>query len=267
MVRNAVRGVDCVCHLAAINGTEFFYSMPQLVLEVAVKGMINVLDACIESGVPELLLMSSSEVYQQPPQIPTPETVPLIVPDPHNPRYSYGAGKIISEVLAINYGRKDFDRVLIVRPHNVYGPDMGWEHVIPQFCIRMGAIETKPGCRMPFPLQGDGTQTRSFLYVSDMAKGVAQILERGTHLEIYHLGSEDEIAIEDLAARVAVLYGKEVEVRAGEKPQGGPSRRCPNTAKARQLGFLPVVTLDEGLKRTAEWYDSHGEDHRIKRTG
>ena len=65
--------------------------------------------------------------------IPTDESAPLPVPDPPIPRYSYGGGKIISELMAINYGRKFFDRVLIFRPHNIYGPDMGFEHVIPQF--------------------------------------------------------------------------------------------------------------------------------------
>ena len=95
--------------------------------------MISVLDACRHHGIRELVLASSSEVYQTPPGIPTPENVPLSVPDPLNPRYSYGGGKIICELMAINYGRQGFDRVLIFRPHNVYGPDMGWEHVLPQF--------------------------------------------------------------------------------------------------------------------------------------
>ena len=69
--------------------------------------------------------------------MPTDESAPLAIPDPLNPRYSYGGGKLISELMAINYGRKYFDRVLIFRPHNVYGPDMGWEHVVPQFALRL----------------------------------------------------------------------------------------------------------------------------------
>jgi len=68
--------------------------------------MINVLDACRAQGVGDLVLASSSEVYQRPPQIPTREDIPLVVPDVHNPRFSYGGGKIISELLAINYGRR-----------------------------------------------------------------------------------------------------------------------------------------------------------------
>ena len=147
----AVRGVDEVHHLAFVNGTEFFYSAPELVLDVGVKGMINVIDACRATASRNLVLASSSEVYQTPPQVPTDESAPLLVPDPPNPRYSYGGGKIISELMAINYGRKLFDRVLIFRPHNVYGPDMGFEHVIPQFALRLkqagGAAPEPARCR------------------------------------------------------------------------------------------------------------------------
>ena len=172
-VHAAVRGVDEVHHLAFVNGTEFFYSAPELVLDVGVKGMVNVIDACRAAGVRRLMLASSSEVYQTPPQVPTDESAPLIVPDPTNPRYSYGGGKIISELMAINYGRKFFDRVLIFRPHNVYGPDMGFEHVIPQFALRLkrAAAQHKSG-KVPFEIHGDGRQTRSFCHVDDLVRGV-----------------------------------------------------------------------------------------------
>ncbi len=92
-VAKAVAGVDCVCHLAYLNGTEFFYSKPDLVLEIAVKGMMNVIDACRAHAVRDLVLASSSEVYQTPASVPTDESVPLSVPDVSNPRYSYGGGK------------------------------------------------------------------------------------------------------------------------------------------------------------------------------
>jgi dTDP-glucose 4,6-dehydratase/UDP-glucose 4-epimerase len=118
-VRRACRGIDAVSHFAFVNGTEHFYARPDLVLDVGVKGMVNLLDGCREEGVRELLLISSSEVYQSPPRLPTDEAVPLIVPDPLNPRYSYGGGKIISELMAIHCGSTHFERVLIVRPHNV----------------------------------------------------------------------------------------------------------------------------------------------------
>jgi nucleoside-diphosphate-sugar epimerase len=102
----AIRGVDEVHHLAVVNGIEVFYRAPELVLDVGVEGMINVIDACRSEGVGKLILASNSEVYQTPPHAPTDETAPLLVLDAINPRYSYGGGKIISELMAINYGRK-----------------------------------------------------------------------------------------------------------------------------------------------------------------
>ena len=139
VVEKAAIGMDEVHHLAFVNGTEFFYSQSDLVLDVGVRGIVNVIDACRKNDIGMLVLASSSEVYQTPPKIPTDESVPLVIPDPLNPRYSYGGGKLISELMAINFGRKYFERVLIFRPHNVYGPDMGWEHVIPQLALRLDA--------------------------------------------------------------------------------------------------------------------------------
>ena len=138
LVSRAVRGIDEVHHLAFVNGTEFFYNAPDLVLDVGVRGMINVIDACRRQGVRhagsgiELRSLSDAAAGSD-----RREARRLSCRIRINPRYSYGAGKIISEVMAINYGRKYFDRVLIFRPHNVYGPDMGFEHVIPQFALRM----------------------------------------------------------------------------------------------------------------------------------
>ena len=254
-VTRAVRGMDEVHHLAFVNGTEFFYSAPELVLDVGVKGMINVIDACRSEGVRSLILASSSEVYQSPPRIPTAEDAPLVVPDPGNPRYSYGGGKIISELIAINYGRKFFDRVLIFRPHNVYGPDMGWEHVIPQFALRVKAVAAKhPAGKLPFELQSNGRQTRSFCHVDDLVSGVMVMRSKGEHLGIYHVGTTEEITIADLAGRVAALAGREIELIARPAPEGGTERRCPDIAKLAKFGYQPRVTLDRGLPSTVDWY-------------
>ena len=80
-VRCATKGMDAVAHLAFVNGMEFFYQKPELVLEIAVKGAINTLDAAIAEGVDDYYLMSSSEVYQNPPTVPTDESVPISIPD------------------------------------------------------------------------------------------------------------------------------------------------------------------------------------------
>lgn len=257
-VSQAVRGANCVCHLAYINGTEFFYSQPELVLEVALKGMVNVLDACVEHNVRELVLASSSEVYQTPPVVPTPENVPLSVPDPLNPRYSYGGGKIASELLLLNYGRKFFDRALIFRPHNAYGPDMGREHVIPQFALRMAEFAAKPGT-IDFPIQGTGRETRAFVYISDLIDGVMRVLDRGEHLGIYHIGTDVETTIADLAHQVARCFGREIRVLPGELRAGGPLRRCPDITRMRALGYEPRIPLSEGLAQTVEWYRRESE--------
>ena len=255
VVRDAVHSMDCVCHLAYINGTEFFYSRPELVLEVATKGMMNVLDGCIAEGVRTLVLASSSEVYQGPPRIPTDETAPLTVPDVMNPRFSYGGGKIVCELLAVNYGRKFFDRTLIVRPHNVYGPDMGREHVIPQFVLRMKEFgERQPDGVVEFPIQGTGEETRAFIYIDDFTRALLLVMEQGDPLGIYHIGSEREVSIRDLAHLVGRACNREIRVVPGDLLAGSTPRRCPDVAKLHRLGFTPQVSLEEGLRRTAEWY-------------
>jgi len=255
VVARAVRGVDEVHHLAYVNGTEHFYKSPELVLDVGVKGMINVIDACRAAGVGTLVLASSSEVYQTPPQVPTDESAPLVVPDPHNPRLSYGAGKIISEVMAINYGRKFFERVLIFRPHNVYGPDMGFEHVIPQFALRLKrAAVQRPSGTLPFEIQGDGSQTRSFCHVDDLVRGVMLMRAKGEHLGIYHVGTTEEISIAGLARRMAAHVGRDIELIAGALPPGGTARRCPDISKLAKLGYAPQVPLAQGLPPTIDWY-------------
>jgi nucleoside-diphosphate-sugar epimerase len=260
LVARAVRGMDEVNHLAFVNGTELFYSAPELVLDVGVKGMVNVIDACRREGIGSLVLASSSEVYQSPPQIPTDEHAPLVVPDPTNPRYSYGGGKIISELMAINYGRKFFDRVLIFRPHNVYGPDMGFEHVIPQFSLRLKGLAAKhPAGKLPFELQSDGSQTRSFCHVDDLISGVMVMRAKGEHLGIYHIGTTEEITIADLARRIAAHVGREIELIPGPAPQGGTERRCPDIAKLGKLGYSPRVPLAAGLPSTVDWYWAHAE--------
>jgi nucleoside-diphosphate-sugar epimerase len=259
-VARAVKGVQEVHHLAFVNGTEFFYSAPELVLDVGVKGMINVIDACRDAGIGSLVLASSSEVYQTPPHVPTDEHAPLLVPDPTNPRYSYGGGKIISELMAINFGRKFFDRVLIFRPHNIYGPDMGWEHVIPQFALRLKALAAgQPVGKLPFQLQGDGSQTRSFCHVDDLVRGVMVMRAKGEHLGIYHVGTIEETTIADVAGRIAARAGREIELIPGPAAQGGTERRCPDITKLRNLGYSPQVTLDAGLPSTVEWYWKHEE--------
>ena len=251
-VNEAARGMDIVCHLAAINGTKHFYEHPDLVLEVGVKGMLNVLDACKSQGIKELITTSSSEAYQTPPHTPTDESVPLIVPDPRNPRYSYGGSKLISELLTLH--APYLNRASIVRPHNVYGPAMGWEHVVPEFIIRMAELCESSQAEINFPIQGSGNETRSFVYVSDMVDGFLKVIENGKHREIYHVGTEDEITIADLAIAIGKTFDRKINLMTTPLTHGSTVRRCPSIQKIQGIGYHPQVSLTEGLAKTARWY-------------
>ena len=257
-VEAATAGVDCVFHLAFINGTRFFYSHPDLVMDVGIQGMLNVVRACRSSGCRELFVASSSEVYQAPPSIPTPEDVPLTIPDVTNPRYSYAAGKIFSEMLALHDAAKDLDRVVVFRPHNIYGPDMGWEHVIPEITMRaLGIIESQPRGAIKFKIQGDGTQTRAFMFIDDCRDALMTLLEKAEHRGIYHVGTMDERSIRDVVTEVFALFQRDVEIVPDVVPQGSVSRRCPDISRLRSLGFEPRFALREGLASTVDWYRRH----------
>lgn len=262
-VARAIEGVDSVAHLAYLNGTEFFYSRPDLVLEIAVKGMMNVLEGCMKHKVRDLVLASSSEVYQTPPEVPTDEKAPLIIPDPFNARYSYGGGKLISELLAINYGRKHFDRVVIFRPHNVYGPDMGREHVVPQLTLRLIELaRQQPSGPIELPIQGTGQETRAFVFIDDLSDAVMRTIQQGAHLNIYHVGTDHEVTIAELAAEIGRAMGREVRVKPGVLQPGSTLRRCPNINKVRALGYSPRVSLAEGIAKTVRWYVDNAAEPR-----
>jgi UDP-glucose 4-epimerase len=255
---DAFAGADVVMHLAAINGTENFYKHPELVLDVGLRGALAVVNAGKRAGVPDLVVASSAEAYQSPDLVPTPETVALTVPDPRNPRYSYGGSKIISELIAFNYARDHYRQVQVFRPHNVYGPDMGWKHVIPQFITRAAQfIDSPTGSAHKFEIQGDGSETRAFCYVDDIVSGILTMYAHGADREIYHIGNDEEVTIRDLALRVGDMVGVDIDIVAGPEAVGGTRRRCPDISKMRGLGYTPTVDLDNGLRRTTTWYREH----------
>ena len=254
-VLGPVGSADVIWHLAYVQGTQTFYADPKDVISVALLGVMNVLEAAESwQHKPDLFLVSSSEVYQNPPEYPTDESVPLSVPDVTNPRYSYGGGKIASELAALAYAQAGvLGRTVIVRPHNVYGPDMGWEHVIPEFAERLKSI---PGGL--FPIQGSGEETRSFCYIRDCIDGLMCLLERGEDRQVYHLGNPaEEYSIGYLAGLMADIVDMEIVLEPGLLPAGSPVRRAPDIGKMRELGFDPTTPLASGLRATLEWYMGH----------
>ena len=147
------KDIDLVYHLAAINGTKYFYEIPEQVLKVNVNGTMNFVEWLHNSSVKQFFFSSSSEVYGFPKIFPTPESEELTIPDPTNPRFSYSSSKVLGEVIAINFAKSLGIDYSIGRLHNAYGPQMGFEHVMPEFIKRCVLNET-------FTVQGDGTESR-----------------------------------------------------------------------------------------------------------
>ncbi len=254
-LRPAVEGIDTVFHLAYINGTEFFYKYPRLVLDVAIRGQLNMIDAAKQAEVKSFMYFSSSEVYQLPSEIPTPENVPLTVPSVKNPRYSYGGGKIISELLLFHYSEHSDMRKIVVRPHNIYGPAMGFEHVIPQI-VKKIAISSQmfSSSEASITIQGDGTETRSFCHIDDAVNGFLLCAELGKDGDIYHVGKDEETSIHSLVQMIARICGVRLSIETSPVTKGSVSRRCPDIGRLRTLGYNPHISLKDGLEETVSWY-------------
>jgi nucleoside-diphosphate-sugar epimerase len=245
-VERSAMGVDEIIHLAYINGTPNFYERPDEVLDVAVRGIVNVIEACRLRKIRKLTLVSSSEVCRAK-LVDTEETIPLVIPDPYNPRYSYSAGKIISEMLSI-HNAKLFDRLLIARPFNIYGPGMAPGHVIPDFMQKLKSLN---GSGVQFEILGNGNETRSFCYIDDFIRGFMLMREKGGHMGIYNIGTPVETTIYELARRMAFIAGfNQLEFKQANKlREGDAKRRKPDIRKLKALGYRPKVSLDEGLRR------------------
>jgi nucleoside-diphosphate-sugar epimerase len=248
-LNKALKKTDAVVHLAYINGTKTFYTEPVKILEIAVKGILNVLECCIENNIKELYLASSSEVYQTPNKIPTDENESLKIPDIFNPRYSYGGGKILTELMGVHYGKKYFEKLVIFRPHNVYGPDMGNDHVIPEFINRFKNIGNKK-----FNILGSGEETRSFIYIDDFIDAFDLILRKGKHLNIYNIGTSEKIKIKKLASLISKFFNKKIIFNKKKLAKGSTKNRCPDIKKIKELGFKRKNSLKTGLLKTMQWY-------------
>tara|TARA_B100000965_G_C19583814_1_gene754770 strand:- start:912 stop:1886 length:975 start_codon:yes stop_codon:yes gene_type:complete len=255
-IEKIVKKVDVIYHLAAVNGTENFYKYPKLVLDVGIKGILNVMDAGRKFDIEHIIVASSAEVYQSPNSIPTSEEEMLKIPNVFEPRYSYGCSKIATEMVALNWG-KDMNCVQIFRPHNIYGPDMGWKHVIPNLINKINNIKNSGNTNLE--IFGNGSQTRAFCYVSDLIDGLRIMEKTGAKHDLYHIGTEEELSIRELVKLIADVIGIEVNIVTSNSPEGETKRRCPNIHKIRDLGYTPSISIEQGIKRTVEWYKRNPE--------
>ena len=251
LLNKVLRNTEAAIHLAYINGTSKFYKEPVKILDIAVKGILNVLEGCIKNNIKELYLASSSEVYQTPKKIPTDEQEVLKIPDIYNPRFSYGGGKILTELMGIHYGKKFFKKLIIFRPHNVYGPNMGYDHVIPEFINRFIKMKKKDN---RFKIKGTGNETRSFIYIDDFVNAFDLILKKGKHLNIYNIGTIEKIKIKNLALKISKFFNRKIILRRTKIARGSSKNRCPNILKIKKLGFRQKYNLNLGLHKTTNWY-------------
>ena len=244
-----------VYHLAAVVGVRYSNDMPHIVMRTNLLATLNLLDWCREGKHLTLCFASTSEAYAGSvtlnyAPIPTPEDVPLTLPDLNIPRASYAASKIVGEQLCLNYARAFGFSLRIVRYHNIYGPRMGYEHVIPQFIRRL--LERQN----PFHLYG-AWQSRAFCYVDDAVEATLQLMDLpGVEPLTVNIGNDrEEIQIVDLAHKLFPIVGFSPELSIYPPPLGSPERRCPDLERLRHLtDYEPKVALERGLWQTFEWY-------------
>lgn len=249
---------DFAYHLAAVNGTKYFYDIPQELLKINILSVINFLDWVSQTHCKNILFSSSSEAYSGTishynEKIPTSEEIPLCIEDVFNPRFSYAGSKIAGELLVINYARKFNLRAKIIRFHNIYGPRMGYEHVIPEFCNRIINRED------PFKIFG-GNQTRAFCFIDDAIRATRDIMEKSDNLiEIFHVGNDkEEIPIIELTEKLFIITDFHPKVEILDPPPGSVARRCPSIEKLKNiLDYEPKITLDKGLELTFKWYQKN----------
>ena len=251
---------DQVYMLASVVGVDNANSIPHEIIRINTALIYNTLEWVRRSKIGKVLFTSTSECYAGTIdafgyKIPTPEEVPLCIEDISHPRFTYAVTKMLGESGFLNYARILGFETTIVRYHNVYGPRMGFKHVIPHLVVRFRKGEE------PFKVYGHD-QTRSFCYITDAVEGTVLAMEQpNTNGEIYHIGTEEEISIGELIRFTGDLMKFDGSYEDAPTYAGSVSRRCPDITKARtQLGFSPKVDWKTGLTQTISWYNNYLEE-------
>lgn len=248
------RDWEQVYMLAAVVGVRNVERDPARVIRVNTLALLNVL-AWLPGRGETLFFSSTSENYaggvsNGTVPVPTPEDVPLSVPDPAAPRWAYAASKIVGEAAVLHEARARGLRVIVGRFHNVYGPRMGADHVIPELALRALRRES------PFRLYG-AEQRRAFCHVSDAAEAMVRLMAtEAAWGRVVNIGNDaEETRIGDLARLVLDTAGFAPTIEPVPAPAGSVERRCPDLTRLRALtGFQPKVGLAAGVRDTFEWY-------------
>jgi len=246
ILKKLIRKSDIIIHLVAINGTRNFYNIPDKVFEVSIRGAMILYDCLNEIGDKnkKILLASSGEVYGEPKKIPTDEKVSLVVKDIFNNRYSYGGGKICQDLIARYLISKVVKQCIIFRPHNVYGPNMGFDHVIPELMIKSLKAKNK------ITIEGSGKETRSFCYIDDFINGLIILIKKKiSGFNIFNIGNDREISINNLTKLIIKNSKKNLLIKNKKLRTGSSKRRCPDIKKIKRLGYKPIVSLETGIEK------------------
>jgi dTDP-glucose 4,6-dehydratase len=241
--------VEYVLHFASPASPPQYDANPIHTLKVGTLGTMNMLGLARAKGA-TFLLASTSEVYGDPLVHPQPETYWGNV-NPIGPRGCYDEAKRCAEAFAMAYHRAHDVDTRIIRIFNTHGPRMQVldGRAVPNFMAQ--AIRGEP-----ITVYGDGSQTRSLCYVSDLVRGVLAVLERGDEMPV-NLGNPSEVTVLQLAKTIVRLAGSKSEIVHRDLPVDDPKQRRPDITRARaELGWEPEVALEEGLTRTLEYFRS-----------
>jgi len=239
--------VDAVLHFASPASPPDYLKYPIETLNVGSYGTQNALEVARNKNA-RFMQASTSECYGDPEVSPQPETYWGHV-NPIGPRAVYDEAKRFSEALTMAYYRYYNVDTRIVRIFNTYGPRMRLNdgRALPNFLYQALSGE-------PITVYGDGKQTRSFCYVSDLIEGIYRLLESSEH-EPVNIGNPAELTIMEFAERIRALVGAKVPIMHQPLPQDDPKQRCPDISKAKRiLNWEPKVNLEEGLRITYDYF-------------
>lgn len=239
--------LDAVLHFASPASPKSYLDFPIQTMKVGALGTHNALGVA-RAKKARFLLASTSEVYGDPLEHPQKETYWGHV-NPIGPRGVYDEAKRFAEAMTLAYKRQHGIATRIVRIFNTYGPRNALDdgRVVPNFVGQALRGE-------PLTVHGDGSQTRSFCYVSDLVEGIARLLMSNEELPV-NIGNPNELTIKTFAERINTLTDNKAGIIFTNRPVDDPSRRNPDITKARTLlGWEPQVALDDGLRETIAYF-------------
>lgn len=242
---------DCILNFASRASPEDYQIHPIETLLANSNGSHKMLELARKHD-STILFASSSEVYGRAEVVPTPETYSGNV-SPIGPRSCYDEGKRFGEALSMAYHRKYGLDTRIVRIHNTYGPrlraDGAYARALSRFIVQSLRDED-------ITVYGDGSQTRSFCYVTDTVRGILlTLLSNKLKGDVINIGSQQETTILGLAKKIQKIVGSKPKITFHPLLEDDPKRRCPDISKAKRLlGWAPKISLHEGLARTIEWF-------------